>query len=176
MLLVRMLLVVALSILPVLAGKIVHLTGNGFSLEISQPEGWILDTSSAPQIAAMVFYPEGTDWRRSDARIFVRFTPRPKDTNFEEFVEEDRGKFEEECPFADPEEDRFEWQDVEDRFRVSEYRCPGIRNAVVAFSETEQFVVIVELSAETGVALQRSISPLREILASFQWQEVPVRQ
>ncbi len=149
-------------------GRLLHLSGSSFSLEVLEPEGWQLATRAAPQIANFIFHPEGTDWRRAEAVIYVRIVPREETEKREEFVESSRERFREQCPFFGSEPEAKSSQQVAE-FLVEEFRCPSIRQEIMAVREVPRFFLIFSLSGQTETPLEKYIGVFRRILTSLRW-------
>lgn len=113
--------------------RILHLYGKDFSFKVAEPVGWKLDTRSAPQIANFIFHPVGQNWRRSNALIFARFIPKKGSMTLEDFLEENQTRFEEECPFADPETPESSIG-LKGRFKTKTFTCPGFHRRLIRYS------------------------------------------
>ena len=151
--------------------RLLRLSGSTFSLEVIEPEGWKLATRAALQIANFIFYPEGTDWRRADAVIYVRFVRREEAETREGFIEASEARFREECSLIDSEEETPPLRQEISAFLVEELRCRGIREEMIAVTEVPGFFVVFSLSSQTGTSIDQSIPVLKRILQSFSWQE-----
>jgi hypothetical protein len=151
-------------------GRLLQLHGRGFSFEVLEPEGWVLDTESAPQIANFIFHPQGVNWRRADAVIYARFTPRHPDERLASFLEENRRHFYSTCPGGS--DSRVEALGA-DPFEVFRFDCAGSRTEFVAFAEFPGYFVIFALSGRDAAAVAPGESPLRAILQSFRWTTLP---
>jgi len=149
-------------------GRLVSLNGRNFSIQVLEPEGWKLDTRSAPQIANFIFHPEDVSWRRADAVIFVRMLPRSSDDSEEEFAALNRTRFEEGCPFAEPEQVDSPLLSV-DRFTIRVYDCPGVRKEIVAITSIPGFFAVFALSLQNKEAEESSLRSFEKIVTSFRW-------
>lgn len=154
-------------------GKILELHGRGFSFQVLEPEGWVLDTYSAPQIANFIFHPQGMNWRRADAVIYSRFAPRNSGENLETFLQENRDQFFTSCPEGEESElKHLKGQPVEP-FRLFRYTCPRGQTELVAFAEYPGHFVVFALTGRNAAAIAPGEVPLRGILQSFRWTVVP---
>lgn len=155
-------------------GQDVRLYGKGFSFQVRQPQGWTLDTRSAPQLANFIFYPEGNDWRKAEAVVYVRFVPKEGSETLEEFVMTSDRDFKESCPFGDdPDEAPVPIPAVE-RFLTRVYNCPGTRSEVDAVTEVPRFFVVFVLSSDVSeTSKAASVDAFSEIIRSFKWLEIP---
>jgi hypothetical protein len=151
-------------------GKVLRLYGRDFSFQVTEPDGWMLNTRSAPQIANFIFHPRGVDWRRADSVIFARFVPRLEDETLEDFARQGREKFLAECPFADDRPPPLDLPPV-DQFAFEVYHCPGIREEVVAVTAVRRFFVVFALSTQKEGALKEGFGALHQIASSFEWFE-----
>ncbi len=149
-------------------GRIVSLNGRNFSIQVLEPEGWKLDTRSAPQLANFIFHPDDVNWRRADAVIFARMIPRSSDDSEEEFVALNRTRFEEGCPFAEPEQADSQLLSV-DRFTIQVYDCPGVRKEIVAITSVPGFFAVFALSLQNREAEGSSLRSFEKIVTSFRW-------
>ena len=149
-------------------GRIVSLNGRNFSIQVLEPEGWKLDTRSAPQLANFIFHPDDVNWRRADAVIFARMIPRSSDDSEEEFVALNRTRFEEGCPFAEPEQADSRLLSV-DRFTIQVYDCPGVRKEIVAITSVPGFFAVFALSLQNREAEGSSLRSFEKIVTSFRW-------
>lgn len=149
-------------------GRILQLYGKDFSFKVIEPEGWVLDTRSAPQIANFIFHPVGQDWRRAEAVIFARFIARSDETTLNGFLEENQTQFEEDCPFAEGDMPEFVSEKVND-FELRSYICPGFGNEIVAVKEVPRFFVLFSLNSSMNEGLKGGFPALKQILHSFQW-------
>jgi hypothetical protein len=150
--------------------RLLRLSGSTFSIELVEPLGWKLATRAAPQIANFIFHPEGTDWRRAEAVIFVRIVPRASSETVREFIEVSDKRFRERCPFEDGHDNPGALYEVPG-FQIGEYRCPGIRDELLAVTEVPGSFVVFTLSTESEGMVDRSAPVLRKILTSFRWYE-----
>ncbi|GAB4220108.1 MAG: hypothetical protein Kow001_00480 [Acidobacteriota bacterium] len=151
-------------------GRLLQLHGRGFSFEVLEPEGWVLDTESAPQIANFIFHPRGVNWRRADAVIYARFTPRRLGEPLDSFLEENRRNFYSTCPGgADSRVEALEAAP----FQVFRFDCTGSRTELVAFAEFPGYFVIFALAGRDAAAVAPGESTLRAILQSFRWTTLP---
>ncbi len=151
-------------------GRLLQLHGRGFSFEVLEPEGWLLDTESAPQIANFIFHPRGVNWRRADAVIYARFTPRRSEERLEAFLEENRRHFYATCPGGT--ESRAVALDT-GSFQVFRFECTGSRTELVAFAEFPGYFVIFALTGRDAQSIAPGEVPLRGILRSFRWTTLP---
>jgi hypothetical protein len=140
-----------------------------------EPEGWELATRAALQIADFILYPEGTDWRRADVVIYVRFVDHEEYENCNEFIESSREQFRAQCPLGDSEIATESLQRVSG-FLVEEFRCAGIREEIIAVTDVPDRFVVFSLTAQTGHSIDHSIPVLKEILRSFKWYEMAADQ
>lgn len=150
--------------------RLLRLSGNTFSLEVMEPEGWELATRAAPQIANFIFHPEEADWRRADTLIFVRFVSREESEKREAFIESSRERFQGECAFVDGDVGTHSLREVS-TFLVEEFLCPGTREEILAVTEVPKFFVVFSLSAQAGISVDPSKSVFEKILKSFIWHE-----
>lgn len=148
-------------------GRIVNLNGRNFSFQVLEPAGWKLDTRSAPQLANFILYPEDVDWRRAEAVVYARLIPRSSSESEEEFLAENRERFEKGCPFADPEQD--DAPISVDRFSIQVYDCPGVRKEIFAITSVPGFFAVFALSLQNGEAEANSLDAFQKIVASFKW-------
>lgn len=149
--------------------KPIRLYGRGYSVQVGQPAGWILDTRSAPQLANFILHPVGTNWRQADTLIFVRFNPEEPDQSLEEFLTVDREKFLEECPFGDPPGEPKTRKEAP-RFRFQRFRCPGVRDELVAAVRVPGMVITFALTTQKEKGIERSLPAFLEVLKYFEWQ------
>lgn len=162
-------LLLALQLAPQ-QGRLLELHGRGFSFSVLEPEGWELVPRAAPQIATFIFQRKGTNWRRSESVIFVRFVPREANQSVEEFMALNRGQFLEQCPFAEDGEMEAPFEAVED-FLTAEFSCTGVREEFVAARAASRFFLVFVLSSGNPSALRADAPVLKRILASFKWNE-----
>ena len=159
---------------PLLGGKTVRIGGSGFTLSITEPEGWKIDFGTASQIANFVMHTAGSSWRNSPVVACGRLTPRTPQESLESFVGRDADEFEKACPF-------YEARDLDlalkgfRKFLIRELSCPGVRDEIVAVTEVPGFFVTFVLSSDRRDSLDEAVSPFREMLSSFDWVswEVP---
>jgi hypothetical protein len=149
-------------------GRLVNLNGRNFSIQVLEPEGWELDTRSAPQLANFIFYPEGVNWRDSDAIVFARLIPRSSEESVEEFSAQNRIRFEEGCPFAEPEQKESLPLAV-DRFAIQVYDCPGVRKEIVAITSIPGFFAVFALSLQNLEVEAGALESFEKIVDSFRW-------
>ena len=149
-------------------GRLVNLNGRNFSIQVLEPEGWKLDTRSAPQLANFIFYPEGVNWRDSDAIVFARLIPRSSEESVEEFSAQNRIRFEEGCPFAEPEQKESLPLSV-DRFAIQVYDCPGVRKEIVAITSIPGFFAVFALSLQNLEVEAGALESFEKIVDSFRW-------
>ena len=149
--------------------SILRFTLGRYNLEIAQPQGWILDTRAAPQIAHFVIHPEGTNWRRADVVIYVRFQPGGPDETVQKLLQEDTERFEEDCPYADTPEDVT--LEGAAQFSIRRYFCPGVREEVLAITKLPDFFAAFLMSSQKEGAISNALPTFDAILTSFHWSE-----
>jgi len=152
-------------------GRLVRLSGSTFSLEVLEPQGWTLATRAAPQIANFIFHPQGTDWRGAEAVVFVRIVPREESEKPEHFIESSGERFKDGCAFGEK-----KGKDPlllgRTSFHVVEFRCPGVREEVVAVTDVSGAFVVFTLSVQPGHSIDTLRPVLRSILKSFSWHNI----
>jgi hypothetical protein len=163
-----------LILVPLLAtespGRVLRLSGNGFVLQLVEPDGWRLATRAAPQIANFIFHPVGEEWRRSDRVIFVRLVPRAGVESLESFIESTRGNFRERCLGGSDNLDRPTVREVPG-FIIEDFSCFGMREEVLAFRQVPGYFVVFTLAVNPGGSLEEAVPVLRQILISFRWMQ-----
>lgn len=157
---------------PETGGELIRLYGRGFSFEVLEPRGWTLDTGSAPQVANFIIHPEGENWRRAPAVVYVRFVRRQAEDSLEDFVLENRNQFIQFCPFAEEEFSDLPLEPVEP-FAIEVYDCPGVRREVVASAALPGYFAVFVLSEQQKGAIEESADVFRRILSSFRFFDVP---
>lgn len=162
-------LLLALQLAPQ-QGRLLELHGRGFSFSVLEPEGWELAPRAAPQIATFIFQRKGSNWRRADSVIYVRFVPREADQTVEEFMALNRAQFLEECPFAEDQRSEAPLDAVEG-FMTAEFSCSGVREEIVAARASSRLFLVFVLSSRSPSALRVDAPVLRSILSSFKWKE-----
>jgi hypothetical protein len=155
-------------LLPEAEGRLVHLRSSSFAFQILEPEGWVLDTRAAPQIANFVFHPEGSDWRRSDSNIFVRFIPRRQEGSAKEFWDMNQEGFLEECPFGEEVPCELEGQE-DSAFEFRKYICPGVREEIIAVAPVQGYFAMLVLTSKRNHGTADSLEVLNSIAKSFRW-------
>ena len=150
------------------AERILRLHGRGFSFEVVEPPGWLLDTRSAPQVANFIFYPEGGEWRGSDRVIFARFVPRRPEESTGEFLRTDRENFGKQCPLGNDGQAVSPGEAVSG-FSLQRFDCPPSKPELVAVRSVPGFfVVFVLVAPEDDVPARKAFDA---ILRSFKWRE-----
>jgi len=159
---------------PLLGGKTIRIGGNGFSLSITEPDGWEIEFGAASQIANFVMHPAGSSWRESPVVAFGRLTPRTSQETLESFVGRDTEELQKACPFYEAKDLDLDLKGFR-RFLVRDFSCPGVRDEIVAVTEVPGFFVTFVLSSDRRDLLDGAVSPFREMLSSFEWvsREVP---
>lgn len=151
--------------------QVIRLHGRGFSFQVGQPADWTLDTRSAPQLANFILYPVGTDWRRARTVIFARFASVTDEQTVEEFLQSDRREFLEECPFADS-VSKPETRSEIPRFKFQRFRCPGVRDELLALTRVPGFIVTFVLSTQKTDGIDKTTDEFMEVLRYFDWESV----
>jgi len=154
-----------------IGGRLLSLSGSTFSLEVLEPQGWTLATRAAPQIANFIFHPQGTDWRRAEAVVYVRIVPREESEKAEQFIESSGKRFKEGCVFGDREAKEPLLLGATS-FHLVEFRCPGIREEVVAVTAVSGAFVVFTLSVQPGGSIDTLRPVLKSILMSFRWHSM----
>lgn len=157
-----------LTVSQAFAGRPVRLSSPGFSVVVSEPEGWVLDVSSAAQVSHVVLYEKGKNWREAEVVIFGRFISRSPDESRDDFVESEEEKFNRQCAFGDISREDLDLQSAHD-FLVKFYDCPGFQSEIVAVAEVPSFFVVFTLTAQTLVDPRTAVEPFKEVLNEFRW-------
>lgn len=152
-------------------GRLLHLSGSRFTLEVLEPEGWTLATRAAPQIANFIFHPRGTDWRTAEAVVYVRIVPREEAESPEHFIESSGERFKQGCGLGEW-ETRAPLLSGVTSFQMVEFRCPAVRDEVVAVTDVSGAFVVFTLSVQPGGSIETMRPVLRSILMSFDWQDM----
>lgn len=153
---------------PVEEGRTVHLRGRNFSLQLVEPEGWTLDTTAASQLANFILYPHGEDWRSAPGLISVRLEPRRSNQTVEDYVKIISQAFEENCPFG---EHAARESEVDARFNLFDFRCPGRQEEIIAITSVPEFFVNISLSSQRPELLEEHYPVFQIVLESFEWQQ-----
>ena len=153
---------------PLLGGKTIRIGGNGFSLSITEPDGWEIEFGAAAQIANFVMHPAGSGWRESPVVAFGRLTPRSSQETLESFVGRNTEELQKSCPFYEAKDLDLDLKGFR-RFLVQELSCPGVRDEIVAVTEVPGFFVTFVLSSDQRDSLDGAVLPFREMLSSFEW-------
>ncbi len=158
------------------SGNTVRLNSRHFTVLLTEPDGWVLDTKSAAQIAHFVLHERGTPWRQAEAVVFGRFSPRGESETAETLILEDEGRFRLECPAADVRERDLELESPYP-FTVKSFRCPGSRIELVAVATLPSSFTIFVLSSGRADLLESRLEAFKEILEGFRWlpREEPPR-
>jgi len=172
MLLILAGLLLASAVYPGPEGRIISLYGRGFSFQLLEPEGWVLDTKAAPQISNFIFHPTGVNWRQADAIIVARFVPRDEKDDLNAFLEKNDGEFLKACPFGEVDRAPDQTGNPEP-FVVRSFACPGVRDEIVAVGPFPGYFVVFALSSSKGAAVEDATPVFRAILESFRWVELP---
>lgn len=161
-------LVVWLAAGILIGGSIVRLSGRHFTVLLTEPEGWKLDTQSASQLAHFVIYPKGTTWRRAEAVIFGRFVPRGEEESAEDFVLDEEGRFQLDCPGL---EIRKRKLDMESPYPilVNSFHCHGSRNELVAVVTVPSYFVVLLLGSSREETLEAYRPIFKEVVEGLRW-------
>ena len=142
--------------------------GQDFSFSVTEPEGWMIDFSSAQQIANFVMYPLNTTWRESDVVVFARFLPNRSEESLEAFLGNNLEEFQQRCPFYETRDVKLKLSGAQ-TFMTKALHCPSMRHEIVAVTEVPGFFITFVLSSNQRNRLQSALSPFRELLSSFLW-------
>ena len=153
---------------PLEEGRTVHLRGRNFAIQLVEPEGWILDTTAAVQLANFILYPNGEDWRSAPSLISVRLEPRRSNQTVEDYVKIISQAFEENCPFG---EYAARESDIDSRFKLFDFNCPKRQQEILAITSVPEFFVNISLSSQRPEILKEHFSALQTVLESFEWQQ-----
>lgn len=160
--------------LPPQEPSTVHFHGPGVEFEVGRPAGWRVDGRAAPQLAHFLILPEGENWRSSDRVIYARFVPIEAGKGLEEFLTEDRDKFEAECPFADDPLKEAGFDNLRE-FTFQSYHCPGVRHEMMAVQEIPRYFIVFLLTSPNRGAFEESLPSYRKVLENFRWWPSPGR-
>jgi hypothetical protein len=84
------------------------------------------------------------------------------------FIVANRARFEDECPFAEPEAEESHPLSV-DRFEIQVYDCPGVRKELLAITPVPGFFAVFALSSQNENSIQSSLRAFEKIISSFRW-------
>ena len=159
-----------------MGGNTIRIGGKGFTLAITEPDGWKIDFGGASQLANFVMHPAGSSWRNSPVVAFGRFSPRSSQETLESFVEKDAEELQKTCPFYEIRNLDLDLKGLR-KFLVREHSCPSVRDEIVAITEVPGFFVTFVLSSDHRDSLQSAVVPFREMLSSFDWvsQQAPTK-
>lgn len=133
-----------------------------------EPEGWTLDALSARQLANVILYPQGEDWRRAPSLISVHLEPRRENQTVEDYVGRIGQEFEKHCP---PGEHSKRESDLKSPFSLYNFSCPGAQDEIVAVTSVPDYFVNISLSTQQTGTLEEHFSVLKVVLESFKWQQ-----
>lgn len=155
---------------PLVAGTSLHFSGQGFSFRILEPDGWVIDSRAALQIANFIMYRRGDDWRQADTVVFARLVPRSPEEQLKDFVEADRNQYAQGCPFFESQE--LDWNlSSPHQFLVRAYTCPSVRKEIVAVTRVPRFFVVFALTSQPRARAEAAFPVFQQLLSSFEWIE-----
>ncbi len=161
-------LAVLLAAASLFGGNTVRLNGRYFTVLLTEPDGWMLDTRSAAQLAHFVIYPRGKTWRHADAVIFGRFVPREENETAEDFLRDEEDRFQLDCPGV---EIRKRELDVESPYPlvVNSFHCHSSRSELVAVVTVPQSFVVFLLGANQEKTLDAHFAVFKEVVEGLRW-------
>lgn len=144
------------------------MSGDGFSLALTEPEGWTIDFRSAAQIANFVMHPVGSRWRESPVVVFGSFKPKTSHETLDSFAARGIRGLEEACPFHEIQDFDLELEGPR-QFLIQKHSCPNVRYEIIAITEAPRFFVTFVLSSSDPHLIEGALPSFQKILTSFSW-------